>query len=252
MPQGVYAAASAMLTEQRALETVAENVANSQSSGYRRAIHVRDDFGAYLDRARGIEDGMGVSADGAYRSFVNGNYQETGSAMDMALEGRGEFFRVKDQAGNLLLTRNGAMRMDTDGKIVTPEGHTLQGQTGEILIPLDTAEFTVDGNGRIYVKPNGGTEFTFIDQIRVAQVAEEDLERLVPMSGQYFDPAPGEVRTPDADKTVLRQGWLEASNIDPVHELVDMIAIQRRYDSAQRALSEQLNGNTRYHDILAG
>ena len=249
MPNGVYAAASAMVTETKSMDVIAENIANSQSSGYRRGIQVREDFAQYLRDSRGIEDGAGVRHDGAYRSFNNGDYQQTGAKLDVGVVGRGHFMQAVDHDGRLLLTRNGALQQTDAGLLVTPEGFPIQGQAGDIVLPADIVDVNIDGEGRISTRASGAVDFTFLDQLRVVEVQDESLPQLVPVSGQYFDPR--DIPQVDAESPEVRQGWLEASNVDPVRELVDMISVQRRYDSAQRALSEQLNNSANHSDILA-
>lgn len=253
MPKGVYAAASAMLTESRALEAVTANLANAQSAGYRRQIALRTGFDQVLaERGRqgGIaaDGGAGVRDAGTTHAFDQGEFESTGNPLDLGLGGPG-FFRVRDGERELL-TRSGAFRLDEQRRIVNDHGWTLQGQAGDIAIPAETHSVRVDEGGRVYAEvllPAGGVEHRFIDQIRIAEVA--DPHALGVVNGQYFLGAEDQ---PDQPTALVRQGHVERANVNSITELVDLIAIQRRYEAAQRALRQQNEAGRGFSDILRG
>ena len=254
MPKGVYACASAMLTESRALDVAAQNLANAQSSGYRKASPLRGTFAEYLAEREGRrgdlkgDGGAGVYQEGVYRSFTDGQRHETGGTFDLALRGDA-FWQVRSPEGRLLLTRASSYTTDTANRLVDPNGCLLEGQGGPVTIPPDAERISVDQQGRIYayIPGEGGARFSFIDQIRVGAV--EAPGRLQAVNGQYFDPAGQEVR--DAEGYEVRQGFVEESNVDPVGELVHLITIQRRYEAAQKAMRTQFETGGDYTQILA-
>jgi flagellar basal-body rod protein FlgF len=253
MPKGIYAAASAMVTETKMLETTARNIAHAQTPGYRREGVVRVGFAEILageGRNGGIkrDGGAGVMADGRYTEFTDGLRDPTGGTYDLALHGEG-FFTVRDAQGKTWLTRNGNFKLDLQGRLATREGHLVMGQGGPITIPEDVDRVVIEESGLVTTEQGttAGLVRSTIDQLRVTTVA--DLHRMPPSNGIYFDP----VDQPLVDtRAVIHQGQLERGNVNPVDELVQMVTLQRRYDSAQKALTEQSRTGEGYSDILRG
>lgn len=257
MPKGVYAAASAMLTETRALEAVTQNLANLQTPGYRKASAMRGSF-AHLLAAQGRTEtiggngGAGIRDVGIYRSHNQGQLEESHAPLDLAISGEG-FYRVRNKEGNVLLTRAAHFTTDNDGHLATDEGYIVEGQGGPILIPADTSRVVVDESGRVVAESRdakGMVIETFIDQLRVVTVPDPSQMRAV--SGQYFTTGEQAQTDAPANAYAVRQGFLERANVEPVEELVRMISIQRRYDAAQRALKQQDEAGRGFSDLLRG
>ncbi len=253
MPKGIYAAASAMVAETRLLEATSRNIAHAQTPGYRREGQLRVGFAEVLSgegKTGGPkrEGGVGVLTARSYRDFSDGTTDPTGGAYDLALHGDG-FFTVRDIQGKAWLTRNGNFQLDQQGRLVTHEGHLVQGQGGPITIPEDASRVVIDQSGLITVETQSsdGIISTTLDQLRLSTVAKP--REMMPTNGVYFDPAGQTVS--DAAVSV-RQGSLERGNSNPVDELVQMVALQRRYDAAQKALTEQSRTGEGYSDILRG
>ncbi len=245
MPKGVYAAASAMLVETRALEAAARNLAHLQTPGYRQEVALRRSFDQLL-RAQGRDDstrdtiqrdrGAGVAEHDRYFVHSDGLRDPTGNPFDLALSGAG-FFLVRDGQGQELLTRAGHFVPDAQGRLTSPEGFQLQGQGGPIAIPPEAERILIARDGTVSAISTvaGQTVQAVIDQVRLVEVAEPS--RLAARNGQYFDPA-GQALA-DAGATVLHQGMLERANVSGVQQLVEMIALQRRHDAAQKSLTTQ-------------
>jgi flagellar basal-body rod protein FlgF len=254
MPKGIYAAASAMVVETRAQEINARNLANQQTAGYREESVRRNSFAEAL-RAHGNVEGIagdggaGVLPAGSYFNFAEGQLEPTSSPYDFAIRGEG-FYRVRDDQGRTLLTRAGHFTPDAQGRLTTPQGWLVEGQGGPITIPPDARRVTVDQTGRVMVETlqNGIPQQAVVDQLRVVKVA--DTKQLIPLNGQYFDPA--EQTVSDATGYQVAQGHLEKANFEPLEQMVAMIAVQRRYDSAQRALKEQSNVGGSLSELLRG
>ncbi len=254
MPKGIYAAASAMVVETRSQEVVARNIANLQTDGYRKETALRTSFASAL-AARGAhgdikaDGGAGVLPNGSFFSFEDGMQEATGAPLDLAIHGNG-FYRVRDEQGKVELTRAAHFSTDAQGRLVTADGRTVEGQGGTITIPTDANKVMVDKAGRVSVQTiiNGVATDSVIDQLRIVQVDQPG--RMTARNGQYFDP--GDQAQHDATGVEVRQGNLEHANVDSVQELVQMIAGQRRYDAAQRALREQINSSGGISDMLRG
>ncbi len=254
MPKGIYAAASAMVVETRNQEAVAHNLANLQTAGYRNETALRTSF-AQLMAARGAggdlstTGGAGVLNAGSYYSFTQGTLETTGAPLDLALTGDG-FYRVRTDQGRELLTRAAHFSTDPQGRLVTPEGWSVEGQGGVITIPPDAGRVTVSKTGAISVTStaNGVATDTVLDQLRIVKVAKPGS--MAAVNGQYFDP--GEQAQSDATASTVQQGMIERSNVDSLQQLAAMIAGERRYDSAQRAFREQYKVGAALTDLLRG
>ncbi len=254
MPKGIYAAASAMVVETRAQEINARNLANQQTAGYREESVRRNSFADMLRTQGKTEDiagdgGAGILTSGSYFSFSEGQLEPTAAPYDLALRGEG-FYRVRDDQGRTLLTRAGHFAPDAQGRLVTPQGWLVEGQGGPITVPADARRIIVDAGGRVTAETiqNGIPQQAVIDQVRVVTVA--DPRQLVPLNGQYFDP--GEQAMSDVTNVQIAQGHLEKSNFEPLEQMVEMIAVHRRYDAAQRALKEQSNLGGGLSELLRG
>ncbi|HEX3135645.1 MAG TPA: flagellar hook basal-body protein [Planctomycetota bacterium] len=254
MPKGIYAAASAMVVETRAQEVNARNLANQQTPGYREESVRRNSFANIL-RTQGRNEniagdgGAGVLPAGSYYSFTEGQLEPTAAPYDLGLRGEG-FYRVRDDQGRVLLTRAAHFMPDTQGRLVTPQGWVVEGQRGAITVPANARRIVVDTTGRVTAETieNGVAQQTVIDQLRVVTVA--DTRRLTPLNGQYFDPT--DQAMSDATKYQVAQGNLEKANLEPLEQMVEMIAVSRRYDAAQRALKEQANVGGGLSELLRG
>ena len=254
MPKGVYAAASAMVTEQRALDVTANNMANVNSAGFRRGEAMRMSFANQLAQEQARHGGLagdgaaGVHEDGVYRAQVQGNINRSDRPTDMAISGDG-FFHFQDGQGQTVLSRDGGFSLDDGGFLVNDQGWRLQGQGGDIQLPEGRVGVTVDEAGRVYAQfaEGAGVVPRFVDQIRVSNV--EQPESMQPLSGQHF--SPGNQSVVDAEGYRIDQYMIEQSTVDPVEELVNMVAIQRRYDAAQRSMKAFLDSRG-FSDVLRG
>ena len=157
MPKGVYAAASAMVTEQRALDVTSYNMANAQSVGFRRAEALRSSFATELAMQQQRTDdisgngGAGVLADGVFRAQAQGNIHRSDRPTDIAISGEG-FFHLIDDQGGVALSRDGAFDINENGELINDLGWKLQGQGGDIQLPPDRMGISIDEAGRIYAQ----------------------------------------------------------------------------------------------------
>ncbi len=250
MPQGIYKAVSAMITEQRQVDTIARNIANSETPGYRKSMINRSFADVYQEMASNGQSGR-PSEPSSYHIFSSGMINETGNPYNVALSNTGTetpFFLVEHN-GKEMLTRAGNFQTDNDGRLTTTDGWPVQGQGGDILIPPEAGSVDIDEGGRLYtmVSTDDGVQRNFIDQLRVVTV--DDTSKLQAESGQFFSTT-DDIR--DTKQFNSKQGFIESSNVNPMLEIAEMVASQQRHDSAQRALSEQLKSEARYSDVLGG
>jgi flagellar basal-body rod protein FlgF len=220
--RGIYTAGSGMLAETTRADTVANNLANGNTTGYKKDIAISKDFASLLIRR--INDGKEVPAIGTLgigtmideiaTIHTGGAMNPSGNSLDFAIEGKG-YFVVETPAGERF-TRNGAFSRNGQGQLVTGEGQRVMGQNGAITIPDGT--LTVEESGRITVD---GVE---VGQMRVVEFANE-RELLKEGNSLFRAPDNGQQAT---GKVV--QGFLERSNVNIVAEMVNMISGYRAYE----------------------
>jgi len=207
------------------LQSVANNIANLSTTGYRREGVVFAEMVESLP-VEGNSVAM-TAARGRYFDELQGSLDETGGTLDLAIEGEG-YFTVMTPAGDRL-TRAGAFTRNADGTIVNMDGHPLLDEGGgEIAIPFETKHVNVSADGTISADGE--------PVARVGLVTVEDQTKLFREAGVLFraDTAP----TPVEEGRVL-QGFLEQSNVNPVAELARMVEVQRAYEYGQKLLDSE-------------
>lgn len=229
MVPGLYSAASAMSVADQRHQVVAQNLAHINMPGYRRSIAHQQTFESSLDEASQGKfqfDLLGTSFVNAEVDFTAGGYEQTGRKLDLALHGDG-FFTIEAE-GQQLYTRNGAFQTDSDGRLITSEGYPVVGENGDIIIPPNASpamlSVTKDGTAQI------GDQV--IGRLRIVNFANP---RQLQQRGITLFSAPNGVQ-PEASDAVVEQGTRERSNVTPVLEMVELIAINRSHDAAQKAL----------------
>jgi flagellar basal-body rod protein FlgG len=235
----IYMAAAAALAYEKRLEVVANNLANVNTAGFKR-----DDvsFQAYLTSVAGEQQAVqppypapqaGANFWISYQSrtdFTPGPLKQTGNVFDLALDGKG-FFSAESPEGTLY-TRRGNFTVSAEGVLVTQEGWPVQGTGGEIRVDDRNGrsgglEFSVGGDGTVRV--NG----TDVGRLRIEDFPSPGS--LVKAGQGYFRPAGGEGNQALEDFRIA-QGFLEMSNVEAIHSMVEMIEILRGYESYQRVI----------------
>ncbi len=204
-------------------DRVAQNLANANTVGYRRDRMFATALRERID-AEGAPQSSRVA--GQYADDTAGSMIETGNALDLAVQGTG-FFSVQDADGRVRFTRGGEFVLDAEGTVRSPQGFALLRQDGSPLtIPPSGGEIAVTTAGEVTVagSPVG----------RVAVVEVADPTTLTRLDGATFD-ASGIEAEPSESR--VRQGFLEASNVDPVNELVDLMEHVRLFESQQKSLT---------------
>lgn len=230
MPSPVHAiaiAARIMSSDLFRLNASAQNLANANTTGYKKDVVAARPFVDYLDAGRGLDGPpraipVAMSTLARVTDFAQGPLSVTGNPLDVAIEGDG-FFEVAGADGPLY-TRQGAFRLDERGRLVTPGGLPVAGLGGELA--LGTATPVIDRLGRVFVD---GRQLGQLKLVRFA-----DPSRLVAQGGGlYRAHGPAE---PVADALQVRQGFLESSNVAALPEMTRMIELTRRFESAQRVV----------------
>ncbi len=207
------------------LQSVANNIANLSTTGYRREGVI---FAEEV-QALPVEGGSVAmtEARARYADELQGALQETGGPLDLAIEGDG-YFTVMTPQGERL-TRAGAFTRNADGTIVNPDGRPLLDEGGgEIVIPFEARNIGVSADGTLSVD---GAPVARIGLVRV-----EDQTRLFREAGVLYRSEGG--TTPVEDGRVV-QGFLEQANVSPVAEMARMVEVQRAYEYGQKLMDQE-------------
>ncbi|MBB3979275.1 flagellar basal-body rod protein FlgG [Rhizobium azooxidifex] len=233
-------AATGMNAQQTNLEVIANNIANINTTGYKRARAEFSDLLYQTERAQGVPNrgneaivpegaiiGLGVKTAAVRNLHLQGQLTQTGNSFDMALVGRG-WFQIEAPDGTVLYTRSGAFNTNADGQLVTLDGYSV---TPGIVVPQEATEVTVNRSGQVFATVDGEqqelgqlTLATFVNEAGLEPLGE-NLFRETEASGDATVGVPDE-----AGVAYIQQNYLEASNVDPVKEITDLISAQRAYE----------------------
>jgi flagellar basal-body rod protein FlgG len=241
MVKGLYTSYTGMVNSQKRLDVISNNLANATTTGFKSegctsqafdsvyAIKIKDASVGHVNQNIGTLN-MGVKVGETYRDWSQGSLQSTGNTYDFALAGEGFFsveFTSKSGTTSTLYTRDGSFEMNADGYLVTPDGDYVLGEGGRIQLPTDIATLTVDSQGNIFADGQYVDTFALVDF--------EDYNYLEKYGENLFRTVDGAT---EKDSTAqVEQGYLEASNINVVSEMVDMISIAREYESGQKLIN---------------
>ncbi|MCK3775881.1 flagellar basal-body rod protein FlgG [Sinorhizobium chiapasense] len=235
-------AATGMNAQQLNLEVIANNIANINTTGYKRARAEFSDLLYQTERAQGVPNrsnqaivpegaiiGLGVQTAAVRNLHIQGSLVNTGNDYDLALMGRG-WFQVETPDGETVYTRSGAFNKNAQGQLVTIDGYTV---VPGITVPQDATEIAFTSSGQVMVRIGNDPAMQEIGQLTIANFVNE--AGLEPQGDNLFKetPASGDaiVGTPaDPGFAQIKQKYLEASNVDPVKEITDLISAQRAYE----------------------
>ncbi len=216
MNRALYAAATGMAAQQQNLDVVADNLANADVAGFKRASAV---FAA-------MGDDLGTASAGLRRSFEQGKLEKSGGPCDLAIDGPG-FFRV-ERDGRAGFTRAGSFARAIDGSLRTADGWVLR----DVRVPADARALDVRPDGRVVARTAAGTR-----ELGRIKLAEFDApERLRPLGSALFAATPeaGKLRllTPGGARgPTLAFGMLERSNVSIVESMMAILTAQRAYEA---------------------
>jgi len=227
MDQGIYTAAAGAIAMEEMLAIISNNLANINTAGFKKNALVFEDFQKTLDTSM-LSPGqyravpVDVVAGGQYIDMAQGSFKDTGNPLDVAVVGEG-FFVVNTENG-LRYTKAGSFQISPEGLLVTPQGHAVQGEGGDIT--AGSGQVTIDSRGAVMVDGEA------TDVLQIAVIERDALERA---GGSLFTVrdgyAPAIVEAPD-----IRQGCIESANVDPIVEMVGLITTQRAYEAFQRII----------------
>jgi flagellar basal-body rod protein FlgG len=245
--RALFTAATGMSAQQTRLDTISNNLANVNTTGYKKSRAEFQDLFYETLRApgalaangtalpSGVQIGNGVKLAAVGKQMGQGEFVSTGRDLDVAIEGEG-FFQVERPDGETLYSRDGTFSRDRDGNVVTSEGFLL---VPSIQIPLDAIQITILRDGTVSILQAGQSAPVDAGQIELARFANPAGLRAV--GGNAFVPteASGDAQTGAPDDQgfgSLAQGFLENANVNVAEELVNMILTQRAFELNARAI----------------
>ncbi len=257
MFRSLATAASGMEAQQTKLDVTANNIANVSTNGFKRGRAEFADLmyqslrpagaptGNGTSAPSGTEIGLGTRLVATARELGQGEMHTTGNPLDIAIEGHG-YLPITLPTGETAYTRNGALQLNADGRLVTSDGFPVG---SEITIPPDAKAVSISATGMVSATIPGDSQPAELGQIQLATFANPDglsaeggtLFRETAASGTAVVGNPGE-----GGAGSIRQGMLEVSNVNVVEEMIDLIAGQRAYEINSRVIkaADEMLGQT--------
>jgi flagellar basal-body rod protein FlgG len=237
-----------MNAQQTNLEVIANNIANINTTGYKRARAEFTDLLYQAERALGApaRGGEGNLPEGAYVGLgvrtaairhlhQQGSLAQTTNKLDIAINGRG-WFQITGPEGETFYTRDGAFNKNDQGVIVTLDGYQVQ---PNMTVPQDATDITINESGEVYVTIPNQVEPQLLGQLTMAAFVND--AGLEPLGGNLYrqtessgDPIAGVPGDPGFGK--IHQGYLENSNVDAVKEITQLISAQRAYEMNSKVI----------------
>jgi len=255
-------AATGMLAQQTNVDVISNNIANMNTTAYKRQRAEFQDL-LYQQVSRpgaesspdgtrvpaGIQIGTGVRTGGVYRINEQGASTSTGNPYDMEIEGPG-YFQITMPNGDTAYTRAGSFKPSDQGELVTNDGYRVE---PNIVIPQGALDVTVSKTGLVQVKLAGQTNLQTVGQLQLATFVNEAGLEAIGSSLFLETEASGQPTVANAGEPgfgTLSQGFIEASNVNPVSEITSLISAQRAYEMNSRVVKtadEMLSTTSQLH-----
>ena len=247
MIRALYTAATGMNAQEINVATISNNIANVNSTGYKKS---RAEFQDLLYQnlrlvgtlspngnqiPTGSQLGLGTKLGSVAKIYTQGDFIQTQNQLDLAITGKG-FFQIALPDGTIAYTRAGSFKMNNTGQVVTADGLPLE---PAITVPQDALQISIDQNGSVAVTQPGAVAPTVLGTIQLATFQNQaGLQAIGNNAFQQTDasgaPTVGNPNSDDRGKT--QQGFLEMSNVSVVEEMVNLISAQRAYEMNSRTV----------------
>lgn len=241
-------AATGMNAQQLNVEVIANNISNVNTTAFKGARAEFTDLLYQTERSQAVPNqagsspvpegamlGLGVRTAAIRNLHRQGSLTNTSNQFDLALNGRG-WFQVNAPSGEIVYTRAGSFNKNGNGQLVTLDGYTLN---PPIIVPPNTVDVTINESGEIFAKVDGQAQPQNLGQLTLANFAND--VGLEPIGSNYYRetlasgaPAVGIPSDPGYGK--IHQGYLEASNVDPIKEITNLISAQRAFEMNSKVI----------------
>lgn len=248
MNQALWIAKTGLDAQQTKMANIANNLANSSTTGFKRSRAIFEDLlyqnvrqvGAKSSQdtqlPSGLQLGTGVRTVATEKLFTQGNLTQTENLLDMAVQGRG-FFQILMPDGGQAYTRDGSFQVDDQGQMVTSGGYVLQ---PSITLPENALSVNIGRDGTVSVSLPGSTAVSQVGTVQLADFVNPAGLQAVGENLFLESNASGSPQTGNPGLNGLGslvQGYVESSNVNVVEELVNMIETQRAYEMNSKAIS---------------
>ena len=248
MIRSLWIAKTGLDAQQTNMDVISNNLANVSTNGFKRSRAVFEDLlyqtlrqpGAQSSQQTqipsGLQLGVGVRPIATEKIHLQGNLQQTGNPLDLAINGKG-FLQILMPDGSTAYTRDGSLQLDSQGQVVTSSGYPLQ---PAITIPADATSITIGRDGTVSVLQGSSTTPTQVGSVQLASFInpaglQSQGENLYAETAASGAPA---ANTPGTNGLgVLNQNMVETSNVNVVEEMVNMIQTQRAYEINSKAIT---------------
>ncbi len=241
-------AATGMSAQQTNVEVIANNIANINTTGFKRSRAEFADLLYQAERPQGVPNrdggepvpegamvGLGVRTVGIRNLHIQGTLTQTGNTLDLAVNGRG-MFQITTPSGDTVYTRAGSFNRSSTGQLVTSDGYTVN---PAITFPANATNIVVNESGQVYAQIPNQTDPTLLGQLVLTNFANEsgleplgdNLYRETLASGQPVNGVAG-----DVGFGKIQQSYLEGSNVDSVKEITELISAQRAYEMNSKVI----------------
>ena len=246
MIRALWTAASGMQAQQTNIDVVANNIANVNTTGFKKS---RADFQDLIyqnmkttgapstnsTQAPGIQVGLGTKTAAVVKNFTAGTINQTGNDLDIAIDGDG-FFQIQQPDGSTGYSRAGSFKRDSQGRVINSDGYPL---LPEVVIPSNATKINIGNDGTVSVLQAGQTSPTSVGNIQLANFPNP--AGLFSLGRNIYQPtdASGTATTGTPGQNgvgTISQGFLEMSNVSVVEEMVNMIVGQRAYEVNSKAV----------------
>lgn len=252
MLRALTTAATGMIAQQTNIDVIANNISNVNTTGYKKTRVEFQDLlsqtiktpGALVSQGTtqpvGIQVGLGTRTSATQRVFSEGVMKTTGNNLDIAIEGDG-FLQVQMDDGKIGYTRDGSLKIDANGQLVTTDGFLIQPQ---ITIPQNTSEINITPDGRVSIIAAGETAQQEIGQIQLAKFANP--AGLLAIGKNLFTETSGSGNAIQGIANQegygsIQQGFLEGSNVQVVEELINLIQAERAFETNSKLIKSAEN-----------
>lgn len=247
MIRSMYTAATGMEAQQLYMDTISHNLSNVNTNSYKRMKLEFHDLMYQIIREpgvrnveggmapAGIEVGLGVKSAATHRIFAQGSLNQTANPLDVAIQGEG-FFQISLPDGGIAYSRDGQFKLASDGTIVTSTGYPLY---PDIVLPSGAQDLTIGADGMVSAKLPGEENSYEIGQIEIARFINPSGLKALGNNLYVVSDASGEavIGLPGTESNgMLAQGYVEASNVQIVDEMVNMISAQRAYEIVSKSI----------------
>ena len=224
MGSGLYSAVSGAMSRLQMMDTISDNISNGSTAGFKKGAV---SFEAILERPKRPEDGRGIDyakIKEGFTDFSQGGLTRTGVPLQLAIEGEG-FFKVQDANGQVFFTRQGLLRRDASGNLMTPQGMKVLGENGDPL-SFPSEDVVIDEQGM--------ATFAEGEKVRIPVYEVADVKKLERVGAAFRD-APEPVATL-IERPRVFQGYIEDSNVQATQEMARMMEALRVFEACQKMM----------------